>query len=251
MAKWMPWHRRPATLSLTGRIPVYCLPHAGGPASAFLPWTRADDQDGLTFVPVELPGHGTRLAEDLLLDMDQVVDQLLAALATRPADRPFILLGHSMGGQIAYETVRCLAQADAAPLCLVVSGTRPPGSPLAQRIHDLPPDEFLTWLTRIGGTPAEVLANREIMEQLVPILRADLTLFARYTDSVEAAALDCPVLALGGTDDPMADPSWIAGWKTMTTAWFESRIFPGDHFFLHEHAVHIRAEIAAFANRCR
>ncbi|MFG2043718.1 thioesterase II family protein [Dactylosporangium sp. NPDC048998] len=242
--RWTPWHRDPAALARSGRIPVYCLPHAGGSASVFLPWSKADDQPDLVFVPVELPGRGTRLFDNPLSTMDRVTDELLTVLATRPPGRPFVLLGHSMGAQIAYETARRLTAAGSAPLCLAVSGCRPPGSP-RHHIHDLPADELISWLERLGGTPAEVLAHRELMERLLPVMRADLGLLADYTDTVEATPLGCPLLALGGTEDRMAEPAWIAGWQRLTTARFALRIFAGDHFFLYRHATPARAELAA------
>jgi surfactin synthase thioesterase subunit len=48
----------------------------------------------------------------------------------------------------------------------------------------------------------------------------------------EEAPLDCPILALGGTEDKTVPLSDLAAWREHTTSSFSQRSFPGDHFFL-------------------
>lgn len=44
-------------------------------------------------------------------------------------DKPFALFGHSMGSLVMFELARKLQQdAGATPVCLVVSGCRPPNA---------------------------------------------------------------------------------------------------------------------------
>ncbi|MFD7594407.1 thioesterase II family protein [Kitasatospora sp. NPDC059812] len=251
VARWTPWHRDAAPNGRSGPVRVYCLPHAGGSASAYLPWARSGEQPGLTIVPVELAGRGTRLAEPPTAVMDEVVDGLLALLASRPADEPFILFGHSMGARIAYETTRRLAaEARPLPLSLVVSGGRAPGTPDVTRLHGLTDDELLERIVGLGGTPAEVLEFADLMQMILPVLRADVTLLGEYNDRIRPTVLPCPVLALGGADDLMAGPEWITGWRATTAAGFRHRILPGDHFFLHQQRAEVLAELAAQARAC-
>ncbi|MEU9045987.1 MULTISPECIES: alpha/beta fold hydrolase [unclassified Kitasatospora] len=248
VTRWTPWHRDAEPDGGSGPVRVYCLPHAGGSASAYLPWARDTGQPDLTIVPVEIPGRGTRLAEPPMTAMDEVVDGLLAVLASRPADEPFILLGHSMGSRIGYETTRRLAAEERPlPLSLVVSGGRAPGTPDVARLHDLTDDDLLERLVDLGGTPAEVLEFEDLMRMVLPVLRADVTLLAEYNERIRPTVLPCPVLALGGSDDLMAGPEWITGWRCTTAARFRHRILPGDHFFLHRQRGEVLAELAAEA----
>ncbi|GAB7186987.1 alpha/beta fold hydrolase [Kitasatospora sp. Ki12] len=248
VARWTPWHRDAEPNGRSGPVRVYCLPHAGGSASVYLPWARETGQPDLTVVPVELPGRGTRLAEPPAAAMDEVVDGVLAVLASRPADEPFILLGHSMGARIGYETARRLAvEGRPLPLSLVVTGARPPGTPDVARLHDLTDDDLMERLVELGGTPAEVLEFRDLMRMALPVLRADVTLLAEYNERTRPTVLPCPVLALGGDADLMAGPEWITGWRSTTAARFRHRILPGDHFFPHQRRSEVLAELAAEA----
>ncbi|KFF98741.1 hypothetical protein IQ62_23540 [Streptomyces scabiei] len=250
MSRWTPWDNSgPDPDGDAGPVRVYCLPHAGGSAGSFLPWARGQHVPGLRFVPVELPGRGTRLSEPPLSSMDQVVEGLLDVLAHRPANERFLLLGHSMGAQIAYETARRLAVAELrAPVSLVVSGCRPPGAPtVATRLHDLSDELLMKGIVELGGTPAEVLEHQDLVDLLLPVIRADLTLLARYTARARPTVLPCPVLALGGSEDKLAGPEWISGWRSTTAARFRHRVLTGDHFFLHAQRAEVTAELAAEA----
>ncbi|MCX5157154.1 alpha/beta fold hydrolase [Streptomyces sp. NBC_00291] len=247
-SRWTPWDSAPDPDDTAGPVRVYCLPHAGGSAGSYLPWARGQHQPGLRFVPVELPGRGTRLAEEPLRSMDQVVDGLLDVLAHRPADERFMLFGHSMGSQIAYETARRLAAEELPlPVSVIVSGGRPPGAPAVATLHDLNDDRLMKGIVELGGTPAEVLEHQDLVDLLLPVIRADLKLLADYTTRVRPTVLPCPVVALGGADDKLAGPEWISGWRSTTAARFRHRILPGDHFFLHTHRAEVIAELAAEA----
>ncbi|GAB2578767.1 alpha/beta fold hydrolase [Streptomyces capparidis] len=244
--RWTPWHGSPRPSG--GGTRVYCLPHAGGAASSYLPWAEAAGETGLEFVPVELPGRGTRWSEEPCTRMDDLVDGFLAVLADAPPGAPFILFGHSMGALVGYEAARRLAGAGApTPLGLVVSGRRPPRAPEAVPMHGLPDDDLLATLAELGGTPPEVLRHEGLMRMALPALRADLTLLAEHNARVPITALPCPVLALTGTDDVFCDPRWAAGWRAATGSDFRRLTFPGGHFFLHEHRAAIAAEIGRMA----
>ena len=87
---------------------------------------------------------------------------------------------------MAFELTRRLRDAAGSlPYCLVVSGFGAPYLPGHRRIADLPAAEFVAELLKLGGTPAGVLENAELVELLLPALRADhqavegVLLFAR------------------------------------------------------------------------
>jgi pyochelin biosynthesis protein PchC len=83
-------------------IRLVCFPHAGGAASAFLPFTRRLDAD-VEVLAVQYPGRQDRRGEPFVDSVNGLVDGLLPALLTR-ADRPLAFFGHSMGATVAFET---------------------------------------------------------------------------------------------------------------------------------------------------
>jgi medium-chain acyl-[acyl-carrier-protein] hydrolase len=210
---------------------LICLPYAGGSAVVFRPW--AEPLAPLAEVcAVQLPGRGSRLTEPPLRELPEIVEALADAL--RPCwQRPFAFFGHSMGALIAFELARRLRREGAPPpQILFVSGRRAPQTPGTESpTYELPDPEFIEHLRGLNGTPAELLANPELMQLMLPVLRADFAVCQTYAYRDEPP-LECPISVFGGLSDS-ADRDQLEGWRTQTRAAFSLHMLPGDHFFLH------------------
>lgn len=120
-----------------------------------------------------------------------------------------------------------------SPVHLFVSGHRAPQVPDRDPpIHALPESEFLQELRRFNGTPQAVLENAELMELLLPTLRADFAVVETYAYTPEPP-LNCPIAAFGGLQDREVSGDELEAWREQTNASFVLEMFPGDHFFLH------------------
>jgi medium-chain acyl-[acyl-carrier-protein] hydrolase len=149
-------------------------------------------------------------------------------------DRPFAFYGHSMGALIGYELARRLREEGRpGPSHLFVSGCRAPQlEDTRDPTYDLPDAEFIEELRRLGGTPAEVLDNAELLHLMLPLLRADFTLVQTYRYA-EGPPLVCPLTAVGGLEDEEVTPEHLAPWRELTSGASSLHMLPGDHFFLH------------------
>jgi medium-chain acyl-[acyl-carrier-protein] hydrolase len=147
---------------------------------------------------------------------------------------PFAFFGHSMGGLIAFELARKLRRAgDPMPVHLFLSGRRAPDWPPARPpIYHLPDKEFRQEVRLLQGTPEEVLNNEELMQILLPALRADFSVCETYVYAAEAP-LDIPLTVFGANQDPEVDRAGLEAWQKHTTGSMHLRIFEGNHFFLH------------------
>jgi len=222
--RWFPGRATPRTGTL-----LFCLPYAGGSATAFHGWHERLPQD-VACLPVQLPGRGARFDEPPTID----INELSRAISDRAAGQPFAILGHSMGARLAFEVTRQLRRVGAAlPVALFVSGARPPhmDTPLS-RIARLPDDDFCKRLLAMGGTPTGLLDDAEMRALLLPVLRADFAMVESYRYRREPP-LPTPILVTAGSDDPEADPCDMTGWSAHTTAHVHLETFPGNHFFLH------------------
>ena len=224
-------------------VRLYCFAYAGGNASAFMGW-----QDALPahveICGVQLPGRGARFGEAAFRDMPALVD-VLAPVLRRSIDRPFALLGHSLGALVAFEAARRLAAWGAArPQHLYVSGCHAPQFRAPSRnYHLLDDDKFVEMLRDFNGTPPEVLAERELMAILLPPIRADFALAETYRYQ-PPANLDIPVTAWAGRDDSRSSPHQVSGWARETTGEFAQAWFDGGHFFIHEQREQVLAQLA-------
>lgn len=221
-------HRPPAP-----RHSVICFPYAGAGPLAFRDWPQAFGAE-TEVLAVRLPGREIRLDEPCLEDMAAVLPPLVAELTPWMARRP-VLFGHSLGAAVAHAAADALTAAGTPPRALVVSGRRAPHLPPRQPVPLPPGDDWLgRRLARLGGTPAEVLADAELMAMLLPILRADFALSERYQPQ-GPAPLPLPVLALTGEDDAEVAVAEVAAWQRVAGAGFTLRVLPGGHFFLNAH----------------
>lgn len=211
---------------------LFCLPYAGTGSSVYRGWAAAAPS-GVAVCPVQLPGREQRLREVPLRRVDELVDALDEAL--RPAiDRPFAIVGHSMGALLAYEWARRLSIGPDArpPVHLFVSARSAPTRPSSRPpVHALPDAAFLAELRRLRGTPEAVLAHDELLRLLLPTLRADFECVETYRWA-PGPRLPIPISVFGGTDDDVTRED-LNAWLTLSDVGGAVHLLPGDHFFLH------------------
>ena len=213
---------------------LICFPYAGGTQYVFAPWQRAL-HGRLDVIAPELPGRGVRMAKPAI---DRLAD-LVAWLRRELRDTltgDYALWGHSMGALAAYELARSL-HADGQPLPrhLFVTGARPPYLLRdAERCHELDDDALIDKLSRMAGTPPQVLANRELMALLLPSLRADFAVCETYAWQEEPMLPDLPITVVGGDRDPDVLPTQLPGWRRCTQGPVRVMTMTGDHFFLRD-----------------
>jgi medium-chain acyl-[acyl-carrier-protein] hydrolase len=215
----------------SARVRLFCFPYAGGSAAWFRSW-RDELRPAIDLCPVQIPGRGNRFAEPPLRRCPALCEMLAAEL--RPwLDVPFAFFGHSMGALVAFELARHLRRhARVGPMHLFLSGAPGPRRPLPSRLHCLPEPALIAELSRLNGTPPEILAQRQFMSIVIPFIRADLELYETHVYSSEDL-LDCPISAFAGVDDALARREDVAAWRHETRGAFTLRMFEGDHFFLH------------------
>ncbi len=130
--------------------------------------------------------------------MEPLVADAAEALGHR-LDLPFSIFGHSFGAMVGFELAHRLRECfGVTPRHLFVSGCRGPHLP----------------------------------RTMLRALRADFKLAETYGCS-RRPPLDCPITALGGSEDDSVPQEELEAWRLQTTGPFNLWVLPGDHFFLH------------------
>lgn len=221
-----PRHDKPA-------LRLFCFPYAGGGASIYRPLVTAVPAN-IEVVPVQPPGRENRLNEPALRRIGDLLDMLEGEILPL-LDVPYAFFGYSLGASVAFELALRLDQRHHLPPRHVMVAARQPPHVVPRRspIHDLPDDRFLEELRDLEGTPAEALDHPELMQLLMPLLRADFEIVESY-EVRPRPALSCTLTALGGLKDRDVLREDLEGWRGYGQEPFRLRMFPGGHFFLNE-----------------
>src|SRR5207253_7552789 len=121
--------------------------------------------------------------------------EALTEVITPFLDSKYAFFGYSMGAVIGFELARALRRKHGTgPQALFVAAHRAPQikdpDPFT---YDLPKEDFIRELHRLEGTPKAVLEHAELMELMLPLLRADFQLIQTYEYYAEPP-LECPII---------------------------------------------------------
>lgn len=192
-----------------------------------------------------LAGRESRFSEPA----DQCMEDIVAGLApevTALGDRPLVVFGHSMGAQVGFALCRQMEQVGPSrPVLLVASGHEAPHVYRPGGHHRLPDAELVGHLSSLSGTPAEVLANPDVMALLLPTIRADLKVGETYRPA-PGEKLSCAIVTYTGAEDDL-DPQKVARWADLTSGPTWARSFPGGHFYLSSSAGAVISSLVADA----
>lgn len=222
---------------------LFALPFAGSGASLYRSWTKMIPAE-IDFIPIQLPGREIRIRDPLIDNLDELTSQLVPAIAPL-LDKPYAIFGYSMGALVAFETARVLEKNGHPKPKTVFAASRqaPSLPPQAPPFFDLPDDEFWAQVKKLNGSPDEVFEKPELLELIGPVLRNDLRLCDSYSHD-DDTLLSCPIRAYGSEHDLLTPLDALQAWEHHTENSFTTKVFPGDHFFIHHQTEALVADIS-------
>jgi medium-chain acyl-[acyl-carrier-protein] hydrolase len=241
LGEMTPWIRRPYVRP-DAHIRLFCFPHAGGTTDIFSGWAELLG-DHVEVALVQLPGRGQRFREPTITDMKLLIDSLKQAILPYD-DMPFAFFGHSMGALVAFELSRSLKEHPQQIKHLFLSACPAPQRLPRSQVHKLADAVLIDYLITMGGTPAEILDDHELIKVILPVVRSDFQLVENY-QFTNQSPLQIPLSLCMGESDPKTNIEDISLWGGLFSAGYNTRIFPGSHFYIRSQAINLAAWISA------
>jgi len=183
-------------------------------------------QNGVAFVPLQLPGRENRFTEPLPTSYAELSADIFSVLE-RYVDLPLGVFGHCGSALAAYETVARFDEAGVAemPQLFVSSEVAPqdgPYSPLLAMSRAELHDFLAGMLVEMGSR-----VHESLLDVALDILESDLAMNARYLQP-SRPLVSATLTAIGWTRDDGIEPWRMTGWEQCgnTRSW----TLEGDHY---------------------
>lgn len=218
---------------------IFCLPYAGGAASAYGELKKIAHTRGLELVPMEYAGRASRMALPFYGDLYEAAQdcyQQLKLYFSKHYVPCYGIFGHSMGSWVLYEMMRLIQEKQElpAPDVLFSSGNTIPQLRIQERMSDLSEDEFWEQIYRLGGLEKELYEMPEFKEYILPVLKNDYRILEDYAGSqVKEFRLHAKLCVLAGRKDNITEEE-CRQWGDLTDQPPEIRWFAGDHFYFRQ-----------------
>ncbi|MEK7991080.1 MAG: thioesterase domain-containing protein [Thiotrichaceae bacterium] len=217
-------------------VNLFTLPFAGGNFYSYRAF-QAHLPPQIKMRPLEPPGRGRRMAENLLPSLEDMADDAFLTLQKHDLSKPYIIYGHSMGGLLGYLLIQRLQLHHAPlPLHFIVSGRRSPDKPYPHTYHTQPPTQFIQWLKTLGGLPQSILDSEEMMELVTPIIQTDFQAAETFDYKQQARIkLTVPISAFYGINEGILQQEML-NWHQESTQKVHIESLQGGHFFIFQNA---------------
>ncbi len=220
------------------RMRLFCLPYFAGGASVYSTWNDYL-QEGIEVCAIQYPGREERADEEAIdnhLDLVKAIADAIDPLLNCPV----AFYCHSAGAGIGLELARYLRREKGIqPVKFMVGGWRSPHLESPFKFLDAIADDEVYMDKNIPNIishlrsleiPESVLTNKELIDEMLPSLRADILLGKRYT-YYEDEPLSCSITAFAGKEDSVFTEEQVKAWKKHTSGEFRYIRVNGSHLF--------------------
>jgi surfactin synthase thioesterase subunit len=212
------------------KIKLICIPYAGGNCYSFRDFQLFLGRH-IEVVTLELPGRGKRITEPLLSDINEMADDLYQQLLPHTKSL-YILYGHSMGAVLGNLVLHRLKQElKELPLHFFATGCAAPVfNDQRRQLHLLPDEQLIAELKEMGGMPDALLADEDLMEYFLPVIREDMKALECYRYE-SLGRYSTGITVITGVSEEIT-VALAAGWAQESEKELRALRYPGNHFFI-------------------
>ena len=214
---------------------ILILPCAGGTSFNYREF-ELKSEDVLVY---EYPGHWSRIEENFENSLEEMASNLVEWYLSRNIDKELVILGHSMGAIVGYESIKYFSQRkiDVKILCVAACGSP---NKMTSIVEDAIRSEsnLIGFLKSIRRNIESVIESDFFQDNLLPSIKNDFQLLHKYGKKKKAKILprkiDALIVGLYGKADSFVDSDGIYEWEMYTSKGISFYEMNGDHFFINK-----------------
>jgi pimeloyl-ACP methyl ester carboxylesterase len=237
---------RVATPSPDPDAPIFVLVHGLGLSHlSFSKLARVLARHGTVLAP-DLPGFGAAPGPRRRLDIDQLTEALLPRLdkfaSSHGGQAPLVVVGHSLGAEIAVEVARRRPHLVRA---LVLVG------PVVDRVAASAFGQGRRLVLDMAAEPplTGAMVTRDYVRGGLFSFIAGVRSMLRYDTAGRLTDVTAPLLVLRGAHDPVAPARWTAELAGVVTDGRSADVSGGVHNVVHSHPDEVGRLVLAFLAR--
>lgn len=215
---------------------VFVIPFAGGSSISFSQWKSIDTK--VQYVFLDPPGKGNRMNETLANTMEEMVFDIKKQIddyVSVNGIEEYIIMGHSMGGSIAYEIVNLMMEEGKNPKYVILSATTVPDEYDTQIVNSvvIEDESFEKYLCDFGLISEKFIKNVFFRTKYLPIVKNDYTILTKYIPSTKKINNVKAIILYGNRDQVSGTGSRL--WNNYfieEPVYYE---FDGEHFFIFDY----------------
>lgn len=219
-------------------VNMFCLPPAGSSSSIYYSWNK-HIPSGIKVIPLEYPGHGKKIQEQLTHDPNQLAHILLEEIKAF-GNHPFILFGHSVGASVLWRIEHLLRTEKIYNnlILLAVSGRPAPSYlKIMSQKSILTDQELIDELKIYNNFPSEILNNQDALEFFMRIIKNDFLLSDNMLND-QIFVTEKPLLSIYGKEDPyIYHHEMMEKWQDFSKTWLGAHAVEGDHFYFLDQSI--------------
>lgn len=208
---------------------IYTVPYAGGNTSMYYELKKSLAERKISLINLELAGHGSRYCESLMDNISDIAKDIYNQLIMKNLEENFSLLGYSMGSIIIYEVYFMLKKNNyPLPCYMFLCACVTPeimGSHKQKKVTD---SEIVELLVSFDGTPKEVITNQEMLNYIMPIVKADFSAIFNYVH-LKKTMIEAKGIIVYSDNEISSIQEWNNYFEKECLYYY----MEGGHFFIH------------------
>ncbi|MBO0454910.1 thioesterase II family protein [Candidatus Enterococcus murrayae] len=205
---------------------LFCLPYAGGSSWNFNFLRNSVEQYDVKCL--DYAGHGRRVGEKFMSNIEEIAEDFYKSIARIVENKPYSILGYSMGSIVAYELYRKIFEEN-RPLpeeIFFCASNSPESVHRSIDITDI--NSLKKQLLALNGTNESLLNDIGFLNYYLPIYQNDIKMLNKYKFE-NGPSVEGKVHVLHSDEEDQ-----YKGWINFSKETISFEYFKSGHFFVNE-----------------